>query len=279
MNEIDGTRTPVETETRRRSVGDLLREADPKELAEVWAKSEFVLDAEDERNGALLAEDAEEKEDFIRRLAETTEKRNDSLVILAVPEFSGDEEILNAELFERKELEETDLDGIEVPDGRDFDEAFEFAKRTVEALPTAKSFILEPWDEILGYGIDEGNAKEKGVDRLLSATLSSASYFGMESEDLKNEERKELERRAELTKKLLAGTADPSEGRFVSASEAKKSLGYSDGATPDSAEMRAAYGKITEKVCRNLAARMREIRKYRERNLSKAEGNGGLKTK
>lgn len=278
MNEIDGTRTPVETKTRRRSVGDLLREADPKELADFWARSEFILDAEDERNRGLLTEDAAEKEDFIRRLATTTERRNESLVILAVPEFAGDEESLNAELFERKELMEADLDGIEIPDGGDFDETFEFARKASEVLPTAKSFIFEPWDEILGYGIDEGNATEKGIDEFLSAILSSASYFGMESEDLKNEERKELERRAELTRRLLDGTADESEGRFVLASEAKESLGYSNGSASDSEETRAIYEKIAGNVRRNLAARTREIMKYRERNLSEAKGNGGLET-
>ena len=239
-----------------------------------------LMDSCDRRmlaSGLVAAEGAETADDetrefiyneclgFVSRLSEIAPKRNDGMVLLAVPEYERGERRLRVCLFGKEDLLSADVSGkLPNPAGMTADEIFAYAASEESSVPRAYSYMLEPWEDILGYATDAGNVEEYGKYLILAEVLSTMAVFGMETESRKFAEKESLAEKAEAARMILENPEEDCGARFISSDEVFAAFGYRDGRSDE--EKSASYRRMAEDAFMSLVARRTEVRKYQERN-------------
>lgn len=94
-------------------------------------------------------------------------------------------------------------------------------------LPDSYAYEYEIWNNILGYHVDENNAKKFGKAKLLANILFEMTFFGFEEKAI-DKEREILRQRTEEIDEILQLPKEEQEKHFVSWDDVKKELGIEE---------------------------------------------------
>ena len=130
---------------------------------------------------------------FINDLREIEPIDTDYL-ILGICYIEEEGEFLDVCLYRKEDLaagfdSASELAGIEGIEGMTEEEIDRLAHSN--ALPQSYAFEFSPWNEILGYEIDERNARDVGIAEFCAGVLFEMTFLGF-TEDVVEQERQKL---------------------------------------------------------------------------------------
>lgn len=154
-------------------------------------------------------------------------------LLLGIYHFDDDGEFLDPCLYSKKELltefesesELSHLKSLAEIDSLDDEELDRLAHS--KPRPESYSFILSPWNEILGYEVHSHNVQDIGAVALCAEVLYEMTFFGFTEEKVKAERRKlhEIMRESEKIRKL---PEEEQKKHFIPAEELFAKLGLSE---------------------------------------------------
>lgn len=130
--------------------------------------------------------------------------------------------------------------------------------------PTSYGYEYEPWDNILGFQIDENNAEKFGKTRLLANILYEMTFFGFSEENI-DKERKILDQRTKEMDEILKLPKEEQEKYFILWETLKKELEIED----DSPEKELRKRKeMNREILYNNLQSYRVLKEYVNTNLN-----------
>ena len=151
-------------------------------------------------------------------------------LLLGIYHFDDDGEFLDPCLYSQKELlaefepelELSQLKSLAEIDSLDNDELDRLAHS--KSRPESYSFILSPWNEVLGYKVNSHNVQDVGAAALCAEVLYEMTFFGFEEEKVEAERRNlhETLRESEEIRKL---PEEEQKKHFIPAEELFAKLG------------------------------------------------------
>ena len=129
---------------------------------------------------------------------------------------------------------------------------------------TSYGYEYEPWDNILGFQIDENNAEKFGKTRLLANILYAMTFFGFDEENI-DKERKILNQRTKEMDDVLKLPKEEQEKYFIPWETLKKELEIEDDSPEE--ELRKRKEMNREILYNNLQS-YKVLKEYVNTNLN-----------
>lgn len=115
-------------------------------------------------------------------------------------------------------------------------------------LPESYCFMFTPWEESLGFQINEENVKNIGALKYIVAFIEEITFFGIDEEEVQVK-RDELQESIDESERIRALPKDEQQNYYKSAEEVFKELGYEDKRTAE--EKAENYLEISRKTLEN----------------------------
>lgn len=176
-------------------------------------------------------------------------------LLLGIYHFDDDGEFLDPCLYSKKELlvefepesELSQLKSLAEIDSLEDEELDRLAH--FKSRPESYSFILSPWNEILGYEVNSHNVQDVGAAALCAEVLYEMTFFGFEEEKVEAEHRQlhETMRKSEEIRKL---PEEDQKKHFIPAEELFAKLGLPERAKNEeqSEQRRLCREVLTNKI-------------------------------
>ena len=102
-------------------------------------------------------------------------------------------------------------------------------------FPSGYAFELSPWEEVLGYEVDEHSVSEFGVPSILANVIYEMTFFGFTKEQV-DREREKLEESLAEAEKIDKLPLEEREKYYIPAEKVFEELGYRDERTDEEKE-------------------------------------------
>ena len=130
--------------------------------------------------------------------------------------------------------------------------------------PTSYGYEYEPWDNILGFQIDENNAEKFGKTRLLANILYAMTFFGFDEENI-DKERKILNQRTKEMDDVLKLPKEEQEKYFIPWETLKKELEIEDDSPEEELRKRK---EMNREILYNKLQSYKVLKEYVNTNLN-----------
>lgn len=176
-------------------------------------------------------------------------------IILGHRYFSDGRDFPDASLFVKADITNEfkplpELDGLDDIDALADDDVERLL--SLKSAPISYAFDFIPWNEILGYNLDERNLQDAGAVNVLAAVLYELTFYGFREADMEAE-RDELKRRDTELNEILKLPPDEQKNHLKAHKEALEEL--------EIADERRAWNR---EDLRNKIQRYQAVRRYWE---------------
>lgn len=128
-------------------------------------------------------------------------------------------------------------------------------------FPSGFAFELSPWEEVLGYEVDEHSVSEFGAVCMLANVIYEMTFFGFTKDQI-DRERKKLEESLAEVEKIDKLPLEEREKYYIPAEKVFEELGYRDERTDE--EKEEEQKKRRRKILYNQLQKYLAVKRYIE---------------
>ena len=161
-----------------------------------------------------------------------------------------------------KEIPHLESRVAELLEVTDADACWECVREISENQPEAYGIEFTPWDEILGYEVDEWSVKDS-IDEIAYSIVNEMTFNGFDEESW-TERRAELDDALREAEEWLELPEEERARQTVSSEDLKKKYGYEDTRTPEEKEQDSLAA--AKNSLRNVFESFKALQMYLERH-------------